>query len=710
MITNQFLTKNNMADMRNLSACEIVALESGCYSCVELLGYYEKGDTPNPIKYYISTTSEVDNGGSVIEVGAFKLEHKFTGAADVKYFGAVPFTDATEEIQICLNKCSNPVISDKYLINGDGYRLPDSSFEYGGLKLSNNQILTFTENGQLQKITTSTDIYSIINITDVVNVTVINANLVGDVETHTGTAGEWGHGIVIQSADNITIENATVNDFWGDGISIGTGWLPNALPSSNVTIQRCKAYYNRRQGISVMGAIRYNISDCDLSYTGQKKFVAPGYGIDIEPNQVNDERIDGVITNLKTSYNYGGGLLIVPAYLQDKRHEQSHRVMKVIVDGWYSDCDNYNSDNYIRGAFRLSGASFTLPNIDQSLKVDGFICLSNIVINRAWFVGAQIVRFNDMGLRLIVNDMTIQNANDSGQTGIVSGSGLSFQNTQDLQLSYAHMEFNNLNIFDNRSVPKMFLPIHFETLMAIPFENVTLNNVNFNRYSSTYMDIGHWLFASRTTESIRTTTYKKFLDTSFLNIELKGYRDYDFYVTQRKLVTLPPVNMKGYSITIYNATLNNEVFVTCPADSTISYKDFDGTRAIAVPLGGKVKFTLKDDGIWYLSDIVGQTYFQGQRLQGTTAQRPTANMKSTDIGFVYIDTTIGRKIEWSGTGWVDTKEPASVAAKGLVNQAAFSADSANTPGVGYSQSEVMGILTELRDLKVKLRTAGILAN
>ncbi|WP_312333983.1 hypothetical protein [Sphingobacterium sp.] len=50
MITNQFLIKNSMADMRNLSACEVVALESGCYSGVELLGYYEKGDTPYAVQ------------------------------------------------------------------------------------------------------------------------------------------------------------------------------------------------------------------------------------------------------------------------------------------------------------------------------------------------------------------------------------------------------------------------------------------------------------------------------------------------------------------------------------------------------------------------------------------------------------------------------------------------------------------------------------
>ncbi len=69
-----------MADMRNLSACEVVALESGCYSGVELLGYYEKGDTPCPVKFFLSNTVNPDDGGSIVEVQEIKLEHRFVGS------------------------------------------------------------------------------------------------------------------------------------------------------------------------------------------------------------------------------------------------------------------------------------------------------------------------------------------------------------------------------------------------------------------------------------------------------------------------------------------------------------------------------------------------------------------------------------------------------------------------------------------------------
>jgi len=51
-MANQFLIKETMAAMKVLSAAEITALQVETYDGVQLLGYYEKGDTPAPIVYY----------------------------------------------------------------------------------------------------------------------------------------------------------------------------------------------------------------------------------------------------------------------------------------------------------------------------------------------------------------------------------------------------------------------------------------------------------------------------------------------------------------------------------------------------------------------------------------------------------------------------------------------------------------------------------
>lgn len=89
-MANQLLIKNTMADMRELSVSEIASLKgtSPTHAGIQLLGYYEKGDTPAPIIYYLSTTIDPDDGGSVVEVRGIKLEHEFRDGIDVRYYGA----------------------------------------------------------------------------------------------------------------------------------------------------------------------------------------------------------------------------------------------------------------------------------------------------------------------------------------------------------------------------------------------------------------------------------------------------------------------------------------------------------------------------------------------------------------------------------------------------------------------------------------------
>lgn len=59
--------------------------------------------------------------------------------------------------------------------------------------------------------------------------------------------------------------------------------------------------------------------------------------------------------------------------------------------------------------------------------------------------------------------------------------------------------------------------------------------------------------------------------------------------------------------------------------------------------------------------------------------------------------------------YIDRKTAATSSSLGLVKQAPVSVDSALAPSATYTQIEVQAILTELRDLKIKLRNAGVLA-
>lgn len=86
-MNEQLLVKNTMADMKSLSPTEILDLQNNIYTGILLLGYYEKGDTPNPIIYCKSNTNEIDDGGSVVDVGPLKLKHEFITEINVLYYG-----------------------------------------------------------------------------------------------------------------------------------------------------------------------------------------------------------------------------------------------------------------------------------------------------------------------------------------------------------------------------------------------------------------------------------------------------------------------------------------------------------------------------------------------------------------------------------------------------------------------------------------------
>lgn len=85
-----FLEVDTVSDLRDLSPYFQFLLWVKYYKGVRLGGYRTKGDTFAPIDYIMAVTSATDDGGSVIDVGLFKLVHVFIGKIDSSYFGVSP--------------------------------------------------------------------------------------------------------------------------------------------------------------------------------------------------------------------------------------------------------------------------------------------------------------------------------------------------------------------------------------------------------------------------------------------------------------------------------------------------------------------------------------------------------------------------------------------------------------------------------------------
>lgn len=103
-----FLEKDTVDQLRELSATEVLLLKMKFYKGVTLNGYYNANDTPAPIQYYLSDTTDSDDNVGVFEIGGIKLEHIFKGVIHSSYLGI----DTTGQVD-----CST--IINKYILQGD---------------------------------------------------------------------------------------------------------------------------------------------------------------------------------------------------------------------------------------------------------------------------------------------------------------------------------------------------------------------------------------------------------------------------------------------------------------------------------------------------------------------------------------------------------------------------------------------------------------
>lgn len=191
---------------------------------------------------------------------------------------------------------SSPDIDNSILIGvGDYYVSTKSTFGTALLVKSNTVI---TLEGTIHLLPNNLRGCYVINVKGANNVTIKGSgSVIGDRLSHTGTIGEWGHGINLDSSTNVKISGINVSNCWGDCIYVGTN-------SSDVVIEGCNLSRGRRQGISITSGKRIRISNCDIT---EISGTPPQFAIDVEPNK--DLFVDDVlIENVRVSNCFGGFL------------------------------------------------------------------------------------------------------------------------------------------------------------------------------------------------------------------------------------------------------------------------------------------------------------------------------------------------------------------------------------------------------------------
>lgn len=201
--------------------------------------------------------------------------------------------DYTQLIQKFINENNNVIFPDFPILINDS-----------GLKLKSNSTYRFGKNSKLIMKPSDKTGYNMLDCNGKENITITNPVLVGDRNLHKGNTGEWGFGISIRGARNVTVNGAKIYDCFGDGIYIGR---LNQSISDNITISNAFVSNSRRNGISITSGTNIKVISSTFQKSNGK---GPSSGIDIEPNNAQDELKNIELRNIQTINNENWGLLI----------------------------------------------------------------------------------------------------------------------------------------------------------------------------------------------------------------------------------------------------------------------------------------------------------------------------------------------------------------------------------------------------------------
>lgn len=185
--------------------------------------------------------------------------------------GATPGADSTSALQAALDD-PRPVlvISQAYMVNAETRLYPPS-----GKKI------IFIGAGSLSALPATSAFYSIFDIENKENISIVDPVLVGDRDTHLGVGGEQGFGIRCLSSHNIELLGGDLSKFWGDGVYFGATDTSTHVNCSGIRVIGLNSHHNRRQGMSLTGVVGGYFENCLFNDTNGTN---PQSGLDIEPN------------------------------------------------------------------------------------------------------------------------------------------------------------------------------------------------------------------------------------------------------------------------------------------------------------------------------------------------------------------------------------------------------------------------------------------
>ncbi|MDR0265074.1 MAG: hypothetical protein LBJ04_17790 [Sphingobacterium sp.] len=613
-MTNQLLIKNTMADMRGLSTCEITLLQSGCYVGVQLLGYYEKGDIPEPIVYYLSTTVLNDDGGSVIEVDTIKLEF-FKKTITLKHFGGV--NDGNEvnftgtDNKIFIDRAINYVsrVQGTLTIDGKYFHSP-LSFTQSDFTLiitAGSKLITVLPNEQDKQLTLTGGLDNVVILG-------YGAELVAP---NTYTTGEWRHIVNINHVSNLRIEGLKVSGGGGDGFYIGS-YVDGQMPY-RVTLESTISDGSYRNGISVInGESIYLYNPLCQNVNG----TSPQAGIDIEPNEGTFELLKDIkVINPTTKNCTGCGVLFALASYVNNAKKSAD----VLVSNHRSFSDGIG--------FSAGGKGSGHP---WNNKLSGYLKYDGAIFNSK-SNGISISAFDVSKTPILNIDAYVENVG-SGSTLNTEQNGMYIYAGGGSTFDVGNIEAKII-IRDTRDVAKTYSDVYFSNqVKAIVNYDIAIDTDNRRTFA-------YGIFNSVLQDAKGLIKYAKkpvYNTDTALSVG-NSVRGSGGIINVLAPMTVPLPSFVSFEGNIYqvNCSISNSVVVVPVSGESIL---IDGAKVSSLTLskiGQYLELKATING-W---EIVKSSYDKSS----TAANRPVVT-----AGILYwYDSTINKPIFWNGTTWID---------------------------------------------------------
>ena len=443
---------------------------------------------------------------------------KFNGSIETNitdYINVYP-NQSKPEIQSVLNNHKNVRFTPGvYTLDVENYRVLIAN--------SGNNILL--DNCTIQINPTDSDTYDIIACRNVDNVSIIgiNAKIVGDKGTHTGSdSAQFGCAIDVRDSSNVIIYGINASRCMGDGITVGG----NSKNSVGCIISNCEFSNLNRNGISLTRCENVNIHDCFFHDINNDVLDC---GIDVEPNNDGDNAKNIFIHDCifdNCGYSFGIDIYVLNETL-------------IYISNIYCNCRPQIKVNK-RDTFP-TGNKISISNLTFDKKEKG-IKINNISMNLPIFlndinINLQNSKSTDIESSLfvidsnLINNIFITNVNALNEYGeyysVISSNNID-------NLSFTNSTFINFSLGGN---PKNESNLKFDNVNVRNLQSRILQNnpnIMFN----------NWYITEETQLSDNNNISNIIYNVTTLNAQIKSNRLYK----------------DGQKIDAYPATAGNDVF------------------------------------------------------------------------------------------------------------------------------------------------------